>query len=72
MEVVKTYVAVNRGDNLRTAIKQTWARGGVPAFYQGLIPWVGTVVICSTNLADRFKGMDRVFDKRIYSFSGFE
>ncbi|RSL53647.1 hypothetical protein CEP51_014855 [Fusarium floridanum] len=39
MEVVKTHVAANRGDNLRTAVSKTWARGGVRAFYQGLIPW---------------------------------
>lgn len=33
-------VAANRKDNLRAAISKTWARGGVRAFYQGLIPWV--------------------------------
>ncbi|RSL38482.1 hypothetical protein CEP53_014834 [Fusarium sp. AF-6] len=40
MEVVKTHVAANKGDNLRTAVSKTWARGGFRAFYQGLIPWV--------------------------------
>lgn len=44
MEVVKTHVAANRGDSLRTAVSKTWARGGVRAFYQGLIPWVSKVV----------------------------
>jgi hypothetical protein len=38
-------VAANRGDSLRTAISKTWARGGVRAFYQGLIPWVSKVVL---------------------------
>lgn len=38
-------VAANRGDSLRTAIRKTWARGGVPAFYQGLVPWVSEVVV---------------------------
>ncbi|KAL6922515.1 hypothetical protein FSST1_006541 [Fusarium sambucinum] len=47
MEVVKTHVAANRGDNLPTAISKTWARGGVRAFYQGLIPWAW--VECSTK-----------------------
>ncbi|KAG8356564.1 hypothetical protein FVEN_g5721 [Fusarium venenatum] len=47
MEVVKTHVAANRRDNLCTAISKTWARGGVRAFYQGLIPWAW--VECSTK-----------------------
>jgi hypothetical protein len=33
-------VAANRSDNLRDAVRKTWARGGVFGFYQGLIPWV--------------------------------
>ncbi|KAH7245652.1 mitochondrial DNA replication protein [Fusarium tricinctum] len=47
MEVVKTHVAANRGDSLRTAVSKTWARGGVPAFFQGLIPWAW--IECSTK-----------------------
>ncbi|KAI8670240.1 hypothetical protein NCS55_00769300 [Fusarium keratoplasticum] len=47
MEVLKTHVAANRGDNLRTAISKTWSRGGAPAFYQGLIPWAW--IECSTK-----------------------
>ncbi|KAI8711085.1 hypothetical protein NCS52_01483900 [Fusarium sp. LHS14.1] len=47
MEVVKTHVAANRGDSLRTAVSKTWARGGVRAFYQGLIPWAW--IECSTK-----------------------
>lgn len=38
-EVLKTHMAANRNDNLRTAIKKTYQRGGVKGFYQGLIPW---------------------------------
>ncbi|KAK1142933.1 hypothetical protein N8T08_007174 [Aspergillus melleus] len=39
MEVLKTHLAANRHDTLRDAISKTWARGGVSAYYQGLIPW---------------------------------
>ncbi|KAJ3338644.1 hypothetical protein HDU93_009277 [Gonapodya sp. JEL0774] len=38
-EVVKTHMAANRGDGFLTAVKKTYARGGVLGFYQGLIPW---------------------------------
>lgn len=38
--VLKTHMASNRKDNLRTAIVKTYARGGLKGFYQGLIPWV--------------------------------
>ncbi|KAI9221841.1 mitochondrial carrier domain-containing protein [Blastocladiella britannica] len=38
-EVVKTHMAANRGDNLKTAIAKTYQRGGLPGFWQGLIPW---------------------------------
>eukprot|EP00834_Sanchytrium_tribonematis_P007078 NODE_590_length_5625_cov_0.852515.p4 type:complete len:274 gc:universal NODE_590_length_5625_cov_0.852515:3012-3833(+) len=38
-EVLKTHMAANRGDNLRTAIKKTYQRGGVFGYWQGLIPW---------------------------------
>lgn len=33
-------MAAYRSDNLRTAARKTWARGGIAGFYQGLIPWV--------------------------------
>ncbi|KAF8540784.1 mitochondrial carrier domain-containing protein [Trichophaea hybrida] len=39
LEVIKTHMAANRGDNVLTAIKKSWGRGGVFGFYQGLIPW---------------------------------
>ncbi|KAI5787198.1 mitochondrial carrier domain-containing protein [Geopyxis carbonaria] len=39
LEVVKTHMAANRGDNIVSAVKNTWGRGGVFGFYQGLIPW---------------------------------
>ncbi|CAG7995204.1 unnamed protein product [Penicillium salamii] len=39
MEVLKTHLAANRKDTLLDAVKKTWARGRVGAFYQGLIPW---------------------------------
>ncbi|KAI1008121.1 Citrate/oxoglutarate carrier protein [Podosphaera aphanis] len=39
LEVVKTTMAANRGDNFATALKKVWSRGGLFGFYQGLIPW---------------------------------
>ncbi|KAE8138894.1 mitochondrial DNA replication protein [Aspergillus pseudotamarii] len=39
MEVLKTHLAANRKDTLLQAVQKTWTRGGVRAFYQGLIPW---------------------------------
>lgn len=33
-------MAANRQDNIFSAFKKTWGRGGVLGFYQGLIPWV--------------------------------
>ncbi|OLY84287.1 Citrate/oxoglutarate carrier protein [Smittium mucronatum] len=38
-EVVKTQMAANRDQNLRQAVKATYARGGMKGFYQGLFPW---------------------------------
>ncbi|ORX94190.1 mitochondrial carrier [Basidiobolus meristosporus CBS 931.73] len=38
-EVLKTHLAANRNDNLTTAFKKIWQRGGFTGFYQGLIPW---------------------------------
>ncbi|KAK9765382.1 Mitochondrial DNA replication protein yhm2 [Basidiobolus ranarum] len=38
-EVLKTHLAANRNDNLATAFKKIWQRGGFIGFYQGLIPW---------------------------------
>lgn len=38
-EVLKTQMAANRGQNMATAFKTVWSRGGVFGFYQGLIPW---------------------------------
>lgn len=42
-EVLKTHMAANRQDSLRTAISKTIGRGGFKGFYQGLIPWVSTL-----------------------------
>ncbi|CCX29863.1 mitochondrial carrier domain-containing protein [Pyronema domesticum] len=39
LEVIKTHMAANRGDNIVVAASKTWGRGGVFGFYQGLIPW---------------------------------
>lgn len=39
LEVVKTTMAANRGDNFLGAIQRIWGRGGVFGFWQGLIPW---------------------------------
>ncbi|CAH6719747.1 citrate/oxoglutarate carrier protein [[Candida] jaroonii] len=39
LEVVKTTMAANRSLTLLQATKHVWSRGGVAAFYQGLIPW---------------------------------
>lgn len=36
---MKTIMAANRTDNLRTAVRRIHAKGGLPAFWRGLIPW---------------------------------
>ncbi|KAF1797089.1 mitochondrial carrier domain-containing protein [Mucor lusitanicus] len=38
-EVIKTQLAANRGQSLKTALSNIYSRGGVLGFYQGLIPW---------------------------------
>ncbi|KAJ1923018.1 hypothetical protein IWQ60_006141 [Tieghemiomyces parasiticus] len=38
-EVLKTHMAAHRGESLKSAIRKTYARGGLAGFYQGLIPW---------------------------------
>ncbi|CEG65275.1 hypothetical protein CU097_004489 [Rhizopus azygosporus] len=38
-EVIKTQLAANRGQSLKTALSTIYSRGGVFGFYQGLIPW---------------------------------
>ncbi|KAJ3098243.1 Mitochondrial DNA replication protein yhm2 [Phlyctochytrium bullatum] len=38
-EVIKTQMAANRGQSMPTAIAHIWSRGGILAYYQGLIPW---------------------------------
>ncbi|KAI3631150.1 hypothetical protein MIR68_010640 [Amoeboaphelidium protococcarum] len=38
-EVLKTYMAANRGISMVESMKQVYSRGGVVGFYQGLIPW---------------------------------
>jgi len=39
LEVVKTTMAANRGDNFAGALVRVWGRGGVFGFFQGLLPW---------------------------------
>ncbi|KAI9053892.1 hypothetical protein LZ554_002837 [Drepanopeziza brunnea f. sp. 'monogermtubi'] len=39
LEVTKTTMAANRGDNFAGALGRIWSRGGVFGFYQGMIPW---------------------------------
>lgn len=38
-EVIKTQLAANRGQSLKTALSTIYSRGGIFGFYQGLIPW---------------------------------
>ncbi|KAG9065446.1 hypothetical protein KI688_002773 [Linnemannia hyalina] len=38
-EVIKTQLAANRQDNMATAFKRIYQRGGIAGFYQGMIPW---------------------------------
>ncbi|KAI5478083.1 mitochondrial carrier domain-containing protein [Pseudohyphozyma bogoriensis] len=59
-EVCKTHMAANRSDNFRTAIRKTWARGGIAGFYQGLIPWAwieagskGAILMLASREAER-------------------
>ncbi|GAA5889350.1 hypothetical protein JCM6882_000717 [Rhodosporidiobolus microsporus] len=39
LEVLKTHMASHRNENLRTAVRKTYERGGWKAFYAGLVPW---------------------------------
>lgn len=43
LENLKTYVSANRNASLREAVSQTYQRGLVRGFYQGLIPWVSAI-----------------------------
>ncbi|GAA5824935.1 hypothetical protein JCM5353_002939 [Sporobolomyces roseus] len=61
LEVLKTHMASNRNDNLREAIKKTYARGGLRGFYQGLIPWAwiessstGGILLFTSSLVEEF------------------
>ncbi len=36
---LKTMMAANRNDNLRTAIRRLYAKGGLQTFWRGLMPW---------------------------------
>jgi hypothetical protein len=56
-EVVKTHLAANRKDNIITATKKTYSRGGLLGFYQGLIPWAwieASTKVCCNCLLFRF------------------
>jgi len=72
-------MASNRNDNLREAIKKTYARGGLRGFYQGLIPWVRSSPVVDSGLAVWLQGevsvgLDRKFidwwDSLVHKFSG--
>ena len=39
LEVTKTTMSANRGENMAGALRIIWNRGGPFGFYQGLIPW---------------------------------
>lgn len=52
LEVLKTYLAANRNDNLREAVRKTWQRGGVRGYYQGLWPWVRAYATWETCRAE--------------------
>ncbi|KWU45939.1 mitochondrial carrier [Rhodotorula sp. JG-1b] len=60
-EVLKTHMAANRQDSLRTAIRKTTERGGLKGFYQGLIPWAwiesstaGAVLLFTSSYVEDF------------------
>lgn len=38
-EVIKTHLAANRNDTLLEAVRKLYARGGLAAFWTGLVPW---------------------------------
>lgn len=38
-EVLKTQMAANRNDNLRSSVIKIYQRGGILGFWQGLLPW---------------------------------
>ncbi|KAM0754004.1 mitochondrial carrier [Meredithblackwellia eburnea MCA 4105] len=59
-EVLKTTMSANRAFTFRSAILQTWRRGGVAGFYQGLVPWAwieaaskGAILMLSAGEAER-------------------
>ncbi|GAA5992499.1 hypothetical protein JCM5350_003497 [Sporobolomyces pararoseus] len=61
LEVLKTHMASNRNDNLRTAVAKTFSRGGFKGFYQGLIPWAwiesattGGILLFTSSLIEDF------------------
>ena len=49
-------MAANRHDNIFTAFRKTWARGGVFGYYHGLIPWVDDIIKITVMLTKT--GMD--------------
>ncbi|KAL4963036.1 mitochondrial carrier domain-containing protein [Aspergillus stella-maris] len=61
MEVLKTHLAANRHDEIKDAIRKTWARGRWTAFYQGLIPWAwleastkGAILVLTSSEIEHF------------------
>ncbi|GAA5820867.1 hypothetical protein JCM11491_003875 [Sporobolomyces phaffii] len=62
LEVLKTHMASNRSDNLRTAIAKTYhTRGGLKGFYQGLVPWAwiesattGAILLFTSSSVEHF------------------
>ncbi|GAA5961841.1 hypothetical protein JCM21900_006458 [Sporobolomyces salmonicolor] len=61
LEVIKTRMASHRDENLRTALRKTYARGGPKAFYAGLWPWAwiesstaGGILLFTSSLIEDF------------------
>ncbi|GAA5870044.1 hypothetical protein JCM1840_003566 [Sporobolomyces johnsonii] len=61
LEVLKTRMASHRDENLRTALRKTYARGGFRAFYAGLWPWAwiessttGGILLFTSSLIEDF------------------
>lgn len=59
-DLVVIKLAANRADKLRNAISKTWARGGISAYYQGLIPWVGSKYRFAPRTYLRGQGIDKI------------
>ncbi len=62
-EVLKTHMAAHRGHSLGRAVRETYARGGLSGFYQGLVPWAwieastkgGILLLASSEIEHRLR-----------------